>query len=497
METEPFLRRLFAVCMLGCLPWLAFAHTTYRTEAELDAATTQLMDLVEEEVKSRLESLDQDLVEYRYEPVVRNIIRRYLRWEHSAGVLVGRITQYFPLIEAHLREAGLPESLKYLPIVESALRPDAISRVDAQGMWQFMEGTAREYDLRIDEWVDERLDVNRATEGAIQYLKNQYEYFGDWSLALAAYNSGKGRVRRALRRSRGSNFWSIRRYLPRETRNYVPGFIAATYLAEFYALHNISPRLPSLDLQLTETIKVERPCSFYRIAQVTGLSIETIQFLNPGYRKGYLPGYPGGHYLILPQRVAPAFREYLTRFPAEMDEPALPWAPIFQLADGQDDWAGAYQEHSLTVAEGDSLASLAQRIGVGKAQLAIWNELSALDTLQAGDRLTYFQVSQYHHLPVRDYPVLSFRLPRAEAAVHSQSVDGYLPLPAHQQAYLTLCLEQRTRPSDVAARYPYLTTDKLMATNRLRKDRRLPAGTVLYIERDTEGQEAPAVERGR
>jgi membrane-bound lytic murein transglycosylase D len=463
------------------MPWLAVAHSL--TEAELDAAAADLMDLVEEEVKSRLAVLDQDLLEHRYDPVVRSIIRRYLRWEQSAGVLVGRMTQYFPLIEAHLEEAGLPASLKYLPIVESALRPTAISRVGAQGMWQFMEETALEYGLRIDEWVDERLDVHQATAAAIRYLKDQYDYFGDWSLALAAYNAGKGRVRRALRRSRGANFWGVRRYLPRETRNYVPGFIAATYLAEFYALHGVTPTLPALDLQLTETITVYRPCSFYRIAQVTGLSIETIEFLNPAYRKGYLPGYAGGHYLILPRRVATAFREYLERFPAAGEEPVLPWAPVFRLPTGEESFAEAYRQEVLAVQPGDSLRSLARRAGVGTAQLAVWNELSPLDTLSVGDQLRYFRVDQYLHLPTRDYPALAFRLSPPDKPVYPRERGASFPLPDRQRDFLTIRLAERSRPSEVASRFSHYGTAEVLETNQMDQDRRLPPGTVLYVRR--------------
>ncbi|MEL7220857.1 MAG: lytic transglycosylase domain-containing protein, partial [Bacteroidota bacterium] len=339
METEPSLYpppyKWLSLVMILCLTTFSFGANTH--QLLLDQQVDRIIEFAEEEVKERLQQLDQSLLEHRFDESVKRLIAYHLRHPKQTSRNLGRAIAYFPIFEAELAAAGVPETIKYLSVIESALLPRALSRVGAEGLWQFMPETAPEYGLRIDDYVDERLDACLATQAAIRYLQSAYDYLGDWSLALAAYNSGKGRVRRAQRRSGGKNFWAVRRHLPRETRNYVPSFIAAIYLTEFYAVHDIEPLFPSLDQQLLEKVKVEVPLSFYRIAQVTGLSVGFIQQLNPAYLQGYLPAYDGGHYLLLPQRVVPAIRTYIQQYGHLEDEPVLPWAPIQRLVEVQAD----------------------------------------------------------------------------------------------------------------------------------------------------------------
>lgn len=481
MEAEPGSRKLLLTLLVFSLfPFFGQANTT--AEAALDAQVDHLMSLVEDDVKERLAAMDQPLLEHRYDAAVRNMLKRYLRYPEHTGLLIGRAMIYFPIFEQHLKAAGLPEALKYLPIVESSLRTDALSRVGALGLWQFMPGTALEFGLQINEYVDERMDPHRATEAAVQYLIDAYEYFEDWSLAIAAYNAGKGGVRRAQRRSRGKTFWGVKRNLPRETRSYVPRFIAATYLAEFYALHDISPRLPALDLQLTEAIKVYQPLSFYRIAQVTELPIAVIERLNPAYPKGYIPAYHKGHYLTLPSRVMPAMRQYIDQYGQAEDEPLLPWAPILQLPERSPSDTD-YQSFSHPMAPTDSLSGIAQQLHLPAYQLAVWNAISPLDSIREQRWISYYRPADFLQLPSRDVGEKPSSLPLALADhLQPQSV-GPRALPPVYQYQLPLYVQSREKPSVIARRFAHIDLRELLALNNLNHDRPLPVGTTIWISR--------------
>ena len=236
MESEsssPSLKRIVFNCLLLLFSPVFLSANTSSFDRQVD----HLMEVTEEVVKERLSLLDESMIDHRFDDAVRRLISYHLRYPKQTARNLGRAIAYFPIFEKELAAAGLPETIKYLSVIESALRPYAMSRVGAEGLWQFMPETAPEYGLLVDDLVDERLDTYAATQGAVRYLQSAYDYLGDWSLAIAAYNAGKGRVRRAQRRSGGKNFWRVRRHLPRETRKYVPAFIAAVYLCEFFAVH--------------------------------------------------------------------------------------------------------------------------------------------------------------------------------------------------------------------------------------------------------------------
>jgi membrane-bound lytic murein transglycosylase D len=483
MDTDPSFSswyRFIGVASLICLfiPRLSATSVDTHIEAQVD----KIIAYAEEEVKERLLLLDQSLLEHRLDASVRKIIATHLRYPAQTSRNLGRAIAYFPIFEAELAAAGLPETLKYLPVIESALLPNAMSRVGAEGLWQFMPETAPEYGLIIDEYLDERLDTYRATQGAIRYLQSAYEYLGDWSLAISAYNAGKGSVRRAQRRSGGKHFWSVRRYLPRETRNYIPAFIAAIYLTEFYAAHEITPSFPSLDEQLVERMIIEVPLSFYRIAQVTGLSIEFIQNLNPGYKKGYLPAYPGGHNLILPQRVIPAMNTYLEEYGQIEDEPVLPWAPIFKLDEYEPNDQEDYGSFTTLVSSGDSLSSVAERLSFSSSQLAIWNNISPLDSLVEGQELAFFRPVRFHDIPSREILANKWRAPILPLdGLTSTLFPEVVSLPAEVKVKICFQLNRRTKPSEILAQFPEVDNERFFQQNDLSKDRVLPAGRLIYL----------------
>lgn len=274
------------------------------------------LDLTDAELEARIMNVT-NLFEPKFTSEVKGFLRIYLtarpEWTQT---LLGRTNIFFPIFERKIEEKGLPNDLKIVSIIESALRTEARSRVGAQGLWQFMPGTAKENDLIIDKNVDEREDPYRATDAALEYLTDLYNRYHDWALAIAAYNSGPGRVNQAIAISGVKNFWYLRNYLPRETRNYVPAFLAAKYMMKHYQEYYLTPSIPRLDFQITKQLKVYNELSFDKIASITGMSKEDISFLNTSYRKDFIPANTKGLTLLLPTRVAHKMESYLNNLEA-------------------------------------------------------------------------------------------------------------------------------------------------------------------------------------
>jgi len=242
-------------------------------------------------------------IDYRYNSKVRSEVEAYIfDYPKGAEELLGRITIYFPMFEQKLREKNLPKEIKYLSIIESSLKVEAYSRVGAAGLWQFMRGTARQYGLTINKSYDQRFEVEKSTDAALEYLSDLYNQFDDWTLALAAYNCGPGNVRKAMRKSGKRDYWSIRPFLPKETRNYIPKFVAASYLMEYYNEHNLIPvRQEDFFFETAES-KVFQHLSFNEISRLTDTPMEIIKRLNPSYRKFFIPANTNGLILILPKQ---------------------------------------------------------------------------------------------------------------------------------------------------------------------------------------------------
>lgn len=231
------------------------------------------------------------IMEMPYNEMVQSCIDRYTeRMRRSVSFFLGAANFYMPIFEEALDLYQLPLELKYLPIIESALNPTAVSRVGATGLWQFMLPTGKVYGLNVNSLVDERRDPVKASYAAARYLRDLYGIFGDWSLVIAAYNCGPENINKAIRRSGGEkDYWKIYPYLPKETRGYVPAFIAANYVMNYYCEHNICPMKSQLPVK-TDTIMVDRNVSFNQIASICGLDISMLRALNPAYRRDIVPG---------------------------------------------------------------------------------------------------------------------------------------------------------------------------------------------------------------
>lgn len=242
------------------------------------------------------------VMEMPYNDVVQKFIDRYSgRLRHSVSYMLGASNFYIPIFEEALEAYGLPLELKYLPIIESALNPTAVSRVGATGLWQFMLSTGKQYGLNVNSLVDERRDPVKSSYAAAHYLSDLYKIFGDWNLVIAAYNCGPEQINKAIHRSNGErDYWQIYPYLPKETRGYVPAFIAANYIMTYYCEHNICPMTTRLPAK-TDTVLVNRNVHLEQIAEVCNIDIEQLRALNPAYRRDIVPGATEPSAVRLPQ----------------------------------------------------------------------------------------------------------------------------------------------------------------------------------------------------
>ena len=350
---------------------------------------------VSEETYIRRLAAIPSVIEMPYNQVVRRHIERYVyRSRTLIEEMLGMSLYYMPIFEQALEEEGLPLELKYLPIVESALDPNAVSHAGAAGLWQFMVGTGKGLGLEINSLVDERRDPYRSSAMAAKYLKNLYQIYNDWSLAIAAYNCGPGNVNKALHRNGGTgDFWDIYEYLPRETRGYVPAFIAANYAMTYYKQHNISPSLARKPL-ITDTVSVTRRIHFSQIAQVLNIPIEEIRAFNPQYRADVIPGDNHPYTLVLPSQQIYSFimsEDSIDNYRDDLYAHREVVEPGGQASTAEEYLSGQTAISSMRttthkVARGETLASIASKYNMTTQELMALNNMSN-DRVRKGDNL--------------------------------------------------------------------------------------------------------------
>ncbi len=444
------------------------------------------------EVEGRVKSMNDIIVEPKYTSVVEAYIKGYvIRNRENSENILGRQVIYFPIFEQHLQENNLPESLKYLSIVESALVPDAYSRARAVGLWQFMEYTGREYGLRINKYVDERRDVIRSTEAAIKFLSFLHDKYKNWALAIAAYNSGAGRVSRAIKRARSKNFWKIRRYLPRETRNYVPAFIAASYLMKHYDEHGLLPNYPDLDLQITENIKVYGGFTFNQIAQITDLPLETIEFLNPAYRQGFIPSDVEGYNLILPKRVMPALKEYLDGIRPDYSKSISMDSMVIIRRPANNPSNYKYFKSIFVVQEDQPLSELAGKLNRSVHQLKAWNNLKSNQLREGQEIIVYLPKevkrlrNAFEFIPMKSFePIPTMKLDKPLAYVPSyRKEDRRTMVRVSSPKFLYYKVRKKQRLVQIAKKIYGVSLEEIARLNNFPSDYVVKAGTEIRIKR--------------
>lgn len=346
--------------------------------------TGEVVTYTPEIYQSRLRRLP-NVVDMPYNDVVRKYIDQYGgRLRRSVSVMLGAFNFYVPIFEEALESYQVPLELKYLPVIESALNPAATSRVGAAGLWQFMIGTGKQYGLEVTSLVDERRDPVKASYAAARYLKDLYDIFGDWTLVIASYNCGPNNVSKAIKRAGGvKDYWTIYSYLPRETQGYVPAFIAANYIMNYYCDHNICPVNTTLP-QPTDTLVVTRNVSMERIEQVCGIGHDELRALNPQYRTSLIPGEARPCILRMPGDKVNAFIEAGDSMYVQ-PEAAKPVVEV-AVAEAKPKAARAPRAVTVKVRKGDTLGAIARRNHTTVAKLQRLNGMRST-RLMPGQRL--------------------------------------------------------------------------------------------------------------
>ncbi len=316
-----------------------------------------------------------------YNSHVKGFINLYLRKRVLVGRMLGLAQLYYPMFEEVFDRYNIPLELKHLAVIESALNPNARSRAGAQGLWQFMYPTGKMYGLNVTSYIDERSDPYKATVSAAEYLKSLYDMFGDWQMVLAAYNAGPGTISKAIRRSGGKKtYWEIRPFLPKETQGYVPAFIAANYVMNYYLEHNIYPEVPRKTYFEVDTVIVKEPMTFEQISAALDVPFDEVKYFNPQYRKNVIP--PGGYSLCLQKAKIGAFINN------ELDIYAAIKA---QAQENQGLANNNVKEVQIThtVKGGEKLSTIARKYGVTVADLKTWNYIGKKG-IRPGKRLAVY-----------------------------------------------------------------------------------------------------------
>ena len=393
----------------------AFDFPEALTDANLDSLMNQYMSKTylssdaDCQMLSENPSFDRDIyidrlrrmptvMEMPYNEVVRSCIDRYMvRLRRQVSYMLGAANFYMPIFEQALDTYQLPLELKYLPIIESALNPTAVSRVGATGLWQFMLATGKAYGLEVTSLSDDRRDPVKSSYAAARYLRDLYNIFGDWNLVIAAYNCGPENINRAIRRSGGKrDYWEIYPYLPKETRGYVPAFIAANYAMTYYCEHGICPMASKLPAK-TDTVMINRNVSFQQVATVCGLDVDMIRSLNPVYRRDMVPGLSTPSPLRLPLNDVARFidmedsvyaasgQQQFKRAEVEIDE-----RPVVTQQQTKRNTRNTRNQNQratyVTVRRGDTLGAIARRNHTTVAKIKQLNGLRG-DNIRAGKSL--------------------------------------------------------------------------------------------------------------
>lgn len=360
---------------------------------KLDCSTTgwESIRMTDTMYAKRLSSM-LTIIRTPYNAMVRSCIDRYtVKNRSQVSYMLGISEFYMPMIETEIDRLGLPHELKYLPVIESAMNPKAVSRMGAKGLWQFMFPTAKHYGLKSNNYIDERFDPLKATRAALTYLKDLYDMFGNWELAIAAYNCGPGNVNKAIKRSGGkTDFWKIYSWLPKETRGYLPALIAANYVMTFYEDHGICPMEPNIPVD-TDTIHVNRNLHFKQIAEVCNADIEEIRALNPQYIKDIIPGENETYVLRLTNSMIASFVENedsVYKHDAEVHFPQASVEKILTDAKKNDDGTGNLIRHKIK--SGETLGSIAIKYRVKVSQIMKWNNMRNTN-IRAGKYLKIYK----------------------------------------------------------------------------------------------------------
>ncbi|MEN8120648.1 MAG: transglycosylase SLT domain-containing protein [Bacteroidota bacterium] len=437
------------------------------------------------------------LIELPYNQIIRRYIELYTK-RKSAPVLIGLTDYYFPMFEEILDKYDLPLELKYLPIIESALNPRAVSRVGATGLWQFMYGTGRMFHLEINSFVDDRRDPMKSSYAAAQFLSHLYDMYKDWTLVIAAYNCGPGNVNKAIRRAKGKrDYWDIYPYLPRETRGYVPAFIGAAYMMNYYDKHNIQP----IDIKMpvmTDTIMVTKKLHLMQVSEVLNIPIEQVRDLNPQYKKDIIPVTIDPYSLRLPFEYSMAFLDMEDSIYSHKDSIYFNSRVVItpkKYSKSNYYSASSYRSNYkppstknktklyYTVKEGDNVGFIADWYDVKISALKYWNKIGRRNMIRVGQRLTVYvpnkSVSKYKKINSMNHNQKNI------VANKNTNTTGANTNSNKDEKYQYYTIKKGENLWTIAKKYPGISNLDIMKINNFteREVRTLKEGQVIKIRK--------------
>lgn len=472
---DPIVANLDSLVTLNYIQRLNFASAGM--DAPNDFKPQDIPSYSDEVYRMRMAKIQSPIV-LSYNAQVREYIDLYsIHRRQLASRVMGLAQYYFPMFEEALDRNNLPLEMKYLAIVESALNPTAVSRAGATGIWQFMLATGKMYGLKVNSYIDERRDPVKATYAACEYFKNMYDIYKDWLLVIAAYNCGPGNVNKAIVRSGGkTNFWEISSYLPRETRGYVPAFVAVTYLMHYTAEHNLTPVPPVLTYYEADTVYVDQKVSFKDISAAIDVPVEMIQYLNPIYKRQIIPDGDDSYVLRLPVNKIATYLNVCDKiFPPGIDA-------SLAFASGDDGsldptmFVSRTVKKYHTVKKRETLTSIASKYRCSAGDIKRWNKMKGNKVYRGQKLMVYATIYEKADTG-------------AEAKFDSLKVPAVLDTAKKTEASpkgsTVKIIHYVVEPGDtlwnIAQRYDGMTVQKLKQLNGIRNANELKPGTKLKV----------------
>lgn len=413
-----------------------------------------------------------------YNNIVRNEIIKYTQKRPAlAKRILGLSSYYMPQFEEIFDYYGLPQELKVMAIIESALNPVAVSITNAKGIWQFMYRTALQYNLQINSYVDERLDPIASAHAAAKYLRDAYTIFGDWSLAICSYNCGAGNVNKAIRRAGSKDFWDIYPYLPRETRGYIPAFVGALYLTNYYKEYQIVPEAPVQMPVHVDTFMVKENLHFEQISENIGISVLELRLLNPQYTQDIIPGNERNYILRLPHNYTIPFVEKEKEIYAYKD--SIYFNPIVynRLKESRAISAGESLTH--TVKKGETLGEIALKYKVKVADIQKWNKLTSKSIIRPGQKLKIHKGG----VAVATHNT-SASQQKATSSSGGGSNTAHVAGTSESGGYTWYTIKKGDTLLGISLKYPGVSLNDLLKINGFTKNTKIFPGKKIKIKKD-------------
>jgi membrane-bound lytic murein transglycosylase D len=456
--------------------------TTFVLEEVIDSL--YIPDFPDSVYKARLGKLPV-VIEMSYNKIVRNYIHMYTHKKRDVVEnVMGLSEYYFPIFEQILDANNMPLEFKYLPVIESALNPNAVSRAGATGIWQFMYYTGKMYKLEINSFVDERRDPIRSTYAAVGFLKDLYKIYGDWTLVIAAYNCGPGNVNKAIRRSGGKrDYWEIYQWLPRETRGYVPAFIAATYVLNYTEEHNLKATPLELPI-LCDTIMTSEEVHLEQISHIMDIPLSEIRSLNPQYRRDIVPGNGKSYAIRFPFEETSRFIDLQDSIMAYNDSVYFNPAALSKMPETNTYVSGPpsanHVKLTYVVKSGDNLGFISEWYNVSVQNLKYWNNLRS-NSIRSGQKLAVY----VHKTKVSKYePVNKMTFSEKQVSIGKQAKPSTIqPVEALKSGEFEFYTVKRGDTLwDIAKLFPGVTDTEIMRWNGISDASKIAVGQQLKIK---------------